>query len=309
MTSASIDQLCGRQVFFKCENLQRTGSYKVRGATNHIVALREQLGDQLTGVVAASSGNHGQAVAYVARMLRIPATIVVPKDILGVKLFGLRAQGAHIEMIDGGSDDLNAASTAIARSSGYHEIPPYDHALTIAGQSTCLYEAVTQQNMTELDVVLCPVGGGGLTAGTALALEATHSPARLIAVEPEGADDTYQSWKLGRRISIEGPATVADALRSNSPGELTFEIMRRRLHSVVTVSDQEINAAMRLIWERLKLVVEPSGAVPLAGLLNRDIPGGGPALVVLTGGNVEFPLPQPLPEDSRSRMGTIATLQ
>lgn len=292
LTSASIDQLCGRRVYFKCENLQRTGSYKIRGAANHILALQERLGNKLPGVVAASSGNHGQAVAYMARKLGIPATIVVPRDILSVKLSALRAYGAHIETIDGGSDDLNAASAAIARSTGYREIPPYDHALTIAGQATCLYEAVTQQLQTQLDLVLCPVGGGGLTAGTALALEATHSAARLIAVEPEGADDTYQSWKAGRRVVLDKISTVADALRSNSPGEVTFEIIRHRLHSVVTVSDQEIIAAMRLIWERLKLVVEPSGAAAFAGLLNRGLPGTGPVLVILTGGNVEFPTSQ-----------------
>lgn len=287
-TSKYIDSICARPVFFKCENLQRTGSYKVRGAFNNIIALQER-NTHLKGVVAASSGNHGQAVAKAAHDLGTHAVVVVPTNIQPAKLAALRSYGARIIQVSPHGNELYRVAASTAREEGLTEIHPFDSLLTIAGQGTCAYETVTFQ--ADVSVVLCPIGGGGLTAGTILGLEAAESAARTIAVEPLGADDSFQSIQAGHRVTREEITTIADALLSPAPGELTFAINSSRVSDIVTVSDEQIVEAMRLIWERLKLVVEPSGAVSLAGLINNHIPGDGPALVIISGGNYDFTPP------------------
>lgn len=289
LTSSYVDALCGRRVFFKAEHLQRTGSYKIRGACNHIRSVWEDGGGSLSGVVAASSGNHGQAVAWVARRLQIPATVVVPPDIRPAKLAALRGYGADVVEADASNGGIYAVARRIAAETGMREIAPYDHPLTIAGQATCAYEALTQQLSEPLAYVMCPIGGGGLASGTALAIDAAQSTAKLVAVEPAGADDTFQSWRAGRRISNSEIDTIADALLAETPGEITFAINKNKLSDVLTVTDVQINSAMRIFWQRMKQVVEPSGAVSLAGALHNLLPDPGPVLLIVSGGNVDIP--------------------
>lgn len=283
-----IDSICGRSVLFKCENLQRTGSYKIRGAFNNLIALKEG-GQLLAGVVAASSGNHGQAVAKAAYDLGVPAVVVVPENIRPAKLAALHSYGARVIPVSPHCDELYEVAASVAASEGFVEIHPFDNPLTIAGQGTCAYETVVSQ--TDPAVVLVPIGGGGLAAGTILGLEAAGSTAATIAVEPSGADDSFQSFRAGHRIARQATETIADALLSPAPGAITFAINGPRLADVITVSDEQIVGAMRLIWERLKLVVEPSGAVSLAGLIHHEIPGNEPALVIISGGNRDFAPP------------------
>jgi threonine dehydratase len=288
MTSRTIDRLAGRPVHFKCENLQRTGSYKIRGAANNILTRLEAGSAGVNGVVAASSGNHGQAVACMARDLGLQAAVVVPDNILATKRAALLEYGAAVVEAPPGGDAIYVEARRIARERGYVEIPPFDHPMTIAGQGTCAFEALTAQ-VPPVEAVLCPVGGGGLAAGTVLAVEAAGSKARVFAAEPALADDTAQSFRAGSRVELAKVETVADALLSPTPGELTFAINRIGLTDVLTVDEDEIAAATRLIWERMKLVIEPSAAVPVASLLNGSLPGDGPVLVILSGGNAQFP--------------------
>ncbi|MGH2551084.1 MAG: threonine ammonia-lyase, partial [Thermomicrobiales bacterium] len=187
---------------------------------------------------------------------------------------------------DGGID---AVAQRIAADAGIREIPPYDHPLTIAGQATCAYEALTQQLPKPVAYIVCPIGGGGLTSGTALAIDAAQSTAKLVGVEPEGADDTFQSWRAGHRIANSEIDTVADALLAEIPGEITFAINRQKLSDVLTVTDDQILSAMRVFWQRMKQVVEPSGAVSLAGTLRNLLPDEGSVLVIVSGGNVDIP--------------------
>lgn len=291
MTSAAVNRLIGREVRFKCENLQRTGSYKIRGAANHVLARQAPGRSALTGVVAASSGNHGQAVACMARDVGIPAVIVVPATIVPAKKAALLEYGAAVVEASPAGDAIYVEARRIAAENGYEEIPPFDHPMTIAGQGTCVFEALTEQAQ-EVDAVLCPIGGGGLAAGTVLGVRAAGSSARVYAAEPSQADDTARSFRVGRRVALSQVDTIADALMSPTPGELTFAINRVGLSDVFTVREPEIVAATRLIWERMKLVIEPSAAVPVASLLNGSVDGSGPVLVVLSGGNAQFPAGQ-----------------
>jgi threonine dehydratase len=289
MTSVTVNRLVGRDVRFKCENLQRTGSYKIRGAANHVLAQRESR-SALIGVVAASSGNHGQAVACMARDVGIPAVIVVPTTITPAKKAALLEYGAVVVDAPPAGDAIYVEARRIADENGYLEIPPFDHPMTIAGQGTCVFEALAE--VGEVEAVLCPIGGGGLAAGTILGVSAAGSAARVYAVEPAQADDTARSFRSGSRVALASVDTIADALMSPIPGELTFAINRVGLSDVFTVSEREIVAATRLIWERMKLVIEPSAAVPVAGLINGSVSGDGPVLVVLSGGNTQFPTDQ-----------------
>jgi len=286
LTCASVDIACGRPVLMKAEHLQKVGAYKARGATNQIRTLVES-GAQVPGVVAASSGNHGQAVAWAAGLAGIPATIAVPQWIAAPKRAAIEGYGATVMVAGPGTDVHVAIARDLAARDGLVEVPPFDHPVTIAGQGTWVLEAL-EDAPSELEAVVVPIGGGGLASGTALGLEAAGRSVPVYGVEPAGADDTERSMRAGHVVSIDHPASIADALLSAHPGELTFAIMHERLAGVVTVTDDQIVAAMRLLWERAKQVVEPAGATALAAVAQGRIPGSGPVMVVLSGGNVDL---------------------
>ncbi len=278
----------GRDVWFKAEVLQRTGSFKIRGALNFILSLDEEV--RRKGVVAYSSGNHAQGVAAAAADCGIPATIVMPADAPKIKLDNTKGYGAKVVPYDRATGDREAIAAKIAADSGGSLVPPYDHALTIAGQGVLgleLLEDLEAAGVMEADVVV-PASGGGLVAGIALAVE-THGPRlRVLCAEPETHDDHRQSLEAGRRVQVFPPApSICDALLQPIPGELTFEINRQRLAGGVVASDAEVLTAMRYAFEELKLVVEPGGAIGLAAQLAGRVPGTGPTVVVLSGGNVD----------------------
>jgi threonine dehydratase len=280
----AVDEAAGRTVLLKAEHLQRTGSYKARGALNHLLRLRENgLGGD--GVVASSSGNHGQAVAWAARAVGFAATVVVPSTIAPVKRQAIEGYGARLEIAGTDSDERSERARQLAAEYGLPEVPPYDHPWTFAGQGTWLFEALEDAEPA-VEAVVVPVSGGGLAAGTVLAARAAGWDGPVVGVEPAGADDTRQSLAAGRRVRLDRPDTIADALCASMPGELTFAINRSGLAGIAVVEDAAIVAAMRLLLERAKQLVEPGGAAALAAVLGRQIAGNGPVLVVLSGGNV-----------------------
>ncbi|HTD37208.1 MAG TPA: threo-3-hydroxy-L-aspartate ammonia-lyase [Candidatus Limnocylindrales bacterium] len=284
VTSATLDERTGAQVFLKAENLQRIGAFKFRGAYNAIAQLsREQ---KRRGVVAFSSGNHAQGVALAAKLLGVPAVIVMPSDAPAMKLAATRGYGAEVVEYD--RERMNRAELAasIAAERGATLIPPYDDPAIIAGQGTAVLELI--EDAGPLDVVLVPLGGGGLLAGSCLAATALSPGVRVYGVEPEAGDDWLRSWRENRIVSIPVPKTIADGQQTQAPGERNWSIVRALGAGIVTVSDDEIRAAMRFAFERLKLVVEPSGASGLAALLAGKLEVHGTRVgVVLSGGNVE----------------------
>jgi threonine dehydratase len=280
MTSRSVDARAGATVFLKCENLQRTGSFKLRGASNFLLSIPEV--ERARGVVAFSSGNHAQAVALAARHVGAKATIVMPTDAPKSKLEGTRAHGAGIVPYNRLTDDREA----IAARTGATLVPPYDHPWTMAGQGTTALELV--QDVPELDALIVCVGGGGLISGCATVAQAIRPSIRVFGAEPELANDTWLSLARGERVAIPAPATLADGLRSPMPGALTFPIIRQRVESILLVSEEEIREAMRFLLMRAKILVEPSGAVAAAAALYRKFPPGLKRIgVVLSGGNVD----------------------
>lgn len=283
VTSRTLDELLGAQVFLKCENLQRTGSFKFRGAYNAINALDPA--QRQRGIVAYSSGNHAQAVAFAARLHGVSAVIVMPTDTPAAKLEATRGYGAEIIEYDRYTEDREAIGKAVATDRGLNLVPPYDNPFVMAGQGTAALELFA--DFPDLDVLVVPVGGGGLLAGTATVASALGVGVRVFGVEPEAGDDTRQSLAAGERIVIAQPRTIADGQQTTAPGVLTWEVNRRLVDEVVVVSDAEIVDAMRLLLDRLKTVAEPSGATGLAALLNGRIPIRGKRVgVVLSGGNV-----------------------
>jgi threonine dehydratase len=282
--SRTLDALAGTQAFLKCENFQRAGAFKFRGAYNAASRLpRERLE---AGLATYSSGNHAQAVALVARELGTKAVIVMPEDAPKSKLEAVAGYGAEVVTYDRYGEDRVAIGERIAREHGLALVPPYEHPHVIAGQGTVALELL--EDVADLDVLLVPVGGGGLAAGCATIATALRPGIRVIGVEPEAGDDTKRSLEAGQRIRVPVPRTIADGQAAEVPGELTFSINRRLLDGVELVSDAEIREAMRFAFDRLKLVVEPSGATALAALLARRF-GRAPlkAGVVLSGGNVD----------------------
>jgi threo-3-hydroxy-L-aspartate ammonia-lyase len=283
LTSATLDALCGGSVFLKAEPLQRGGSFKFRGAYNRLAQL--DAGQRANGVVAYSSGNHGAAVALAAQVLGIQAVVVVPAAASPAKLAAIEGYGAQVLRYQPGQDRQELAE-AIARERAMTLVAPYDDYEVMAGQGTLGIEIAEQAK--DLDLVLLPVGGGGLAAGVATAVKTLLPGSAVVGVEPSGGDDTRQSLRAGRRIRIDSPATIADGLRSDQPGELTFPINAGLLDDIVTVSDDNIVEAMRFCFSRLKLVVEPSGAVPLAAVLAGAVAARGKRIaVVLSGGNTD----------------------
>jgi threonine dehydratase len=283
LRSRTLDALVGAEVFFKCENFQRAGAFKFRGAYNAVSRLSAE--QRARGVTAFSSGNHAQAIALAARELGTTATVLMPEDAPASKQSAAAGYGAEVVTYDRYRADRAALARTLADERDLTLIPPYDHPDVIAGQGTATLELV--EEVGPLDALLVPVGGGGLIAGSATAATGLQHRIRVIGVEPEAGDDTRRSLESGERVRIPVPRTVADGLATETPGELTFSINRRLVDGVVVARDEEILEAMRLAFECLKIVIEPSGAVGLAALLaGRVAPPARRIGVLLSGGNI-----------------------
>lgn len=286
MTCRTLDERAGRQLFLKCENLQKVGAFKARGASNAVARLSDQ--QAARGVVTHSSGNHAQALALAARQRGIPAHIVMPVNSPAVKRQAVEGYGARVIACEPTLAAREETAAAVQRETGATFIHPYDHPDIIAGQGTVALELL--QQVPALDAILAPVGGGGLMSGICVAVRATCPEVRVLAAEPAGADDAWRSFQAGRRLLQESPQTIADGLRT-SLGELTWPILRDHLDDVIRVGEREIVDAMRLVWERTKLIIEPSSAVPVAAVLSdqfRHRTDLQRVAIVLSGGNVSL---------------------
>jgi threonine dehydratase len=284
VTSRTFDQAAGRRVFFKCENLQRGGAFKMRGATNKIRSLSP--GERERGVVAFSSGNHAQAVALASRDASLRAVIVMPSDAPRTKLAATRGYGAEVINYDRERDDREAVARLVSQQEGLTVVPPYDDYHVAAGQGTCALELF--EEVPDLDALLTPCGGGGLFAGASTAAKALRPGVRCFPVESELSDDTRQSFIKGERVTIPPPATVADGMRTQTPGALTFPVVQANAEDVLTVSEDEIVETLRFLLFRLKILVEPTGAVAAAAVLFGKLPPDVKNVgVVLSGGNVD----------------------
>jgi threo-3-hydroxy-L-aspartate ammonia-lyase len=283
LSSTLLDERSGGTVLLKAEPFQRSGSFKFRGAYNRLSLLDPAA--KAAGVVAFSSGNHGAAVALAARLLGVTAIIVVPANGSAAKLAAIEGYGAQLRRYDPQTESREEVAAQIATERSMTLVRPFDDYDVMAGQGTAGLELADQA--PDLDLVLLPVGGGGLAAGVSTAVKGLLPRASVIGVEPAIASDTSQSMRAGRRVSIAEPETIADGLRAREPGELTFAVNSRLLDDVVTVSEDAIVDAMRFCFTRLKIVVEPSGAVPLAALLTGAVRPRGRTVVVLSGGNID----------------------
>lgn len=283
MTSRSFDERAGVQTFFKCENLQTGGAFKIRGAANFVYSLTPEA--RAKGVVAFSSGNHAQAVAIAAQSVGIPATLVMPLDAPRSKVEATRARGATIVTYDRFTEDRVALGRRIAAETGAVLVPPFDHEWIMAGQGTAALELMTE--VPDLDAVVAPIGGGGLASGTGIAAHGLNPNVKVIGVEPADGNDTYLSFAAGKRVEIPAPATLADGLRAPAPGEMTLPIMMKHLDRVELVSEDEIKETLRFMLMRLKILVEPSGAVSAAAVLFGKLAGAKRVGVILSGGNVD----------------------
>jgi threonine dehydratase len=284
-SSRLFDAQAGVRTYFKCENLQRGGSFKIRGATNFAAQLSVE--ERKRGIVAFSSGNHAQAVAIAAAHFGIRATIVMPTDAPKAKVASTRAYEPEIIFFDRLRENREELARRITAETGAVVLPPYDHPWIVAGQGTTALELLQQQ--PELDAIAVPLGGGGLLAGTLIAAKELRPDIRVFGVEPELADDWHQSLARGERIQIAPPLTIADGLRTPLPGKIPFPIVQAMAEGVVLVSEREIKAAMRFLLTRMKLLVEPSGAVAAAAVLHGKLPQGiGRVGIVLSGGNVDL---------------------
>jgi len=284
MTSRSLDRITNNTCFLKCENFQRTGTFKFRGAYNALSQLSSE--EKKRGAITHSSGNHAQALALAGSILGIGITVVMPENAPTIKVAATKGYGAKIVTCGSHPTDREKVAFSLAKKHGYAFIHPSDNLEVIAGAGTAAYELI--KHVPKLDRILCPVGGGGLMAGTAIATTTLLPSAKIIGVEPKNADDAYQSFKSGHIIRAQNPNTIADGLRT-SLGPNTFRIIREKVDQIVTISEDEIVKAMRFIWERMKLVVEPSGAVSLAGLLSKqtDLQSKKTG-VIISGGNMDL---------------------
>jgi len=283
LTSRTLDELVGGSVFLKCENFQRMGAFKFRGAYNRIVQLDSQA--RARGVVAFSSGNHAQGVALACKLLGIPATIVMPSDAPASKTAATRDYGAEIVFYDRHKSHRAEIAQSISQEKGATLIPPFDDPEIIAGAGTAALELL--EDLPDIDVIVTPVGGGGLLSGTALAAHGTNAGIELYGVEPQAGNDFQQSLERGEIVQIEVPDTIADGLQTQGPGEITFDIVRRHVTSIVTVSDRQLCEAMRFAFERMQIAIEPSGAAALAAMMARSLPEGKRIGVIISGGNVD----------------------
>ena len=289
LESPALNERVGGRVLIKAETLQRVGAFKFRGAYNRLSQLTTQ--QRARGVVAFSSGNHAQGVALAARLLNMPAVIIIPADAPRVKLEATRDYGAEIRLYDRASEDREAIANAIAEQRGAVIVPAFDDHDIIAGQGTVGLEIAAQAAAAggRLDLLVGPVGGGGLMAGAGLAIKASYPAAEVVGVEPAGFDDTRRSIEAGeRRPAPPAPRSLCDALEAPMPGRLTFPILQRTLSAVLTVDDAEVADAMRYAFGALKLVVEPGGSVALAALLSGKLAlEGRVAAIILSGGNID----------------------
>jgi threonine dehydratase len=285
-TCATLDRLAGRELVFKCEQLQKVGAFKFRGACNAVFSLDASTAAK--GVVTHSSGNHAQALALAARLRGIPAHIVMPRNASVVKQRAVAEYGARVVLCEPNLAAREATAATVMRESGAAFVHPYDDARVIAGQGTAALELLEQAG--PVDAIVVPVGGGGLLSGTCIALRALAPQVRIFAAEPQGADDAARSMAAGQRLPQNDPRTIADGLLT-SLGELTWPIIRDHVEQVITVTDEEIVTAMRLAWERAKLLIEPSAAVALAAVLGDELrrhAGIARVAVMLSGGNVDL---------------------
>ncbi len=284
LSCAGIDRIVGARLFFKCENFQKVGAFKIRGATNAVLSLNERAA--AAGVATHSSGNHAAALALAARLRGVPAYVVMPDTAPQVKKDAVAGYGAQITFCAPTLEAREAGLAQIVAETGATFIPPYNDERIITGQATAALELLA--DIPDLDLILTPVGGGGLVSGTALTVRGLSSRSRVIAAEPRGADDAYRSFRAGRIIPSVNPQTIADGLLT-SLGDKTFAIIRDCVDDIVTVEEADIIRAMRLIWERMKIVVEPSAAVPLGALLGRSVDVRGKRVaIILSGGNVDL---------------------
>jgi len=284
LTSRLFDEAAGKQVFFKCENLQRAGAFKIRGATNKILSLSDE--HRRDGIVAFSSGNHAQAVALAGHEAGVRVVVAMPDDAPSIKVAATRDYGAEIVFYDRHKEDREKFAMDLAARERLVMVPPYDDYLILAGQGTCGLEFL--EEVPELDCLLAPCSGGGLFAGVATAAKELNPGIRCYPVEPDSADDTRQSLLKGERVSIPPPPTIADGLRVQTPGAITFPIIQRLADDVLTVSDEEIIATLRFILLRMKLLVEPSGVAAAAAVMFRKLPTEVKRVgVILSGGNID----------------------
>jgi threonine dehydratase len=284
LTCRSLDEMTGARLYFKCENFQKAGAFKFRGAANAVFSLTDA--EARRGVATHSSGNHAQALALAARIRGIPARIVMPENSSRVKVQAVKGYGGEITFCRPTQEAREETLAEVVAETGAVFVHPYDNPLVIAGQGTCALELLEEAG--DLDILMAPVGGGGLLSGTALTARAVSPGTRVIAAEPKGADDASRSFKRGSRIPVVNPDTVADGLRT-SLGEITFPIIMEHVSDIVTVSEEGIILAMRRIWERMKIVVEPSAAVPLAAVLEGALEARGKRVgIILSGGNIDL---------------------
>ena len=285
-TSRQFDEVTGAQAYFKCENFQRMGAFKFRGAYNALSQLNPE--QRRRGVVAFSSGNHAQAVALAGKLLSVPTTIVMPADAPAVKVAATRGYGAEVVFYDrAAGQSREAAAQRIAAERGATVIPPFDHEAVIAGQGTAAKELL--EDVGALDALFVCCGGAGLLSGCAVATAHLSPGTQVIGVEPEAGDDAARSFRSKKLERVENPQTIADGARTQSMGTLTFPLVMRHVHDIVTVSDAEIVVAMRFLWERMKLVVEPTGALAAAAVMHARLPVRGKRVgIILSGGNVDL---------------------
>ena len=284
LTSRFMNERAGARLFFKCENLQKAGAFKARGAVNAVLGLSDAMAAK--GVATHSSGNHGLSLCYAAQRRGIPATVVMPYDAAEAKKAAVRDYGGTIVECEPSISAREAAIAKVLAETGADFIHPYDDPRVIAGQATCAKELI--EDFSPLDAVIAPIGGGGLISGTSLALSTLAPEAKVYAAEPANADDAYRSLKAGRIITDDAPQTIADGLKA-SLKELTWHFVSRHIDGILTVSEEEIIQAMRLTWQRMKIVIEPSSAVALAAIFkNQDVFSSKRVGVILTGGNVDL---------------------
>lgn len=284
MTSETLDSLSGARLFFKCENLQKTGAFKARGAANAVFSLSDE--EAIAGVVTHSSGNHAAALARAARLRSIPAYIVMPESAPTAKQDSVRRYGGDIVFCEATLSAREATAEKVRADTGASFVHPYNDLRVMAGQGTTALELLGE--VDDLDMILCPVGGGGHISGIAVATKHLSPSTLVVGAEPAGADDAQRSFRSGRMVPMENPDTLADGLRT-SLGEHTFREIRRHVHDIVTVSEAAIVAAMRTIWEVMKLIVEPSGAVGYAAVASEALDVRSKRIgIILTGGNLDL---------------------
>jgi threonine dehydratase len=284
LTSSRLDVASEALLFFKCENFQKVGAFKARGATNAVFALDDEIARR--GVATHSSGNHGAAVARAAQLRGVPAHIVMPSNSAKVKIRAVESYGAHVVFCEPTEQAREMKCAEVIEKTDATLIHSFENEHVIAGQGTAAMELL--EDITDLDVIMCPVGGGGLLSGTAIAAKSMRPKIKVLAVEPANADDAAQSFRAGRRLVTEKKFTIADGLRTNI-GEPNFAIVQRYVDNIVTVTEEAIVSAMRTIWETMKIVVEPSAAVPFAAIQQRKIDIVGERVgIILTGGNVDL---------------------